>query len=119
MAQKEPNPPLILRPLSFQEERELSTGRDTANFIWKCGFCKRESSAKFDKFDSKSTIKPYDISSSEKQEFSPIVVIECRGLEFTDFDPRVSIFMMTLIFSLVPRLTLEPAYEGDLEMRRR
>ncbi|KAG8856578.1 hypothetical protein FRB96_006338 [Tulasnella sp. 330] len=72
----------------FKEKHDLATGHDTANFVWKCGSCKRESSAKFDKFDNKSPhTKPYELSSSEKQEFSPLVVIECRGLEFMDFDP--------------------------------
>ncbi|KAG9006738.1 hypothetical protein FRB94_013862 [Tulasnella sp. JGI-2019a] len=70
------------------DEHDLSSGHDTANFVWKCGSCKRASSAKFDKFDNKSPpTKPYQITSSENQEYSPLVVIECRGLEFIGFDP--------------------------------
>ena len=42
---------------------------------------KRESSAKFE-----SAITPY---TSQNAQFEPLLVIECRGLEFTDFDPRV------------------------------
>lgn len=30
------------------------------------------------------------MASSEKQEFAPLIVIECRGLEFIGFEPRVS-----------------------------
>ena len=47
---------------------------------------KRESSAKFES----TAIMPYD---SENAQFKPLVVIECRGLEFTGFDPRVRCYM--------------------------
>ena len=43
---------------------------------------KRESSAKFES----TAITPY---ASENAQFEPLLVIECRGLEFIDFDPRV------------------------------
>ena len=43
---------------------------------------KRESSAKFET----TAITPY---SAENGQFAPLLVIECRGLEFIDFDPRV------------------------------
>ncbi|KAH8835752.1 hypothetical protein DL96DRAFT_1702719 [Flagelloscypha sp. PMI_526] len=66
-----------------KEERELSAGKGTANFVWKCGMCKREHSAKF---ESKSTTLPY---SDETGNFAPFLTIECRGLEFIGFDPRV------------------------------
>ncbi|KAG6862395.1 hypothetical protein C0995_011835 [Termitomyces sp. Mi166 len=42
---------------------------------------KRESSAKFDS----TPIQPY---SSENGQLAPLLVIECRGLEFIGFDPR-------------------------------
>ncbi|TFK77183.1 DUF866-domain-containing protein [Pluteus cervinus] len=63
------------------EERELSSSRGAANFIWRCGVCKRESSATFDS----SPPKPY---SEENGGFAPLLIIECRGLEFIGFDPR-------------------------------
>jgi len=67
--------------LNRTEEREVTGGKgSTAHFVWRCGLCKRESSAKFE-----STITPYK---SENAQFEPLLVIECRGLEFTDFDPR-------------------------------
>lgn len=44
---------------------------------------KRESSAKF---DTSSPVKPY---TSENGQLQPILVLECRGLELTGFDPRV------------------------------
>jgi hypothetical protein len=43
---------------------------------------KRESSAKFES----TAITPY---TSENAQFEPLLVIECRGLEFIGFDPRV------------------------------
>jgi len=71
------------------EERTLSTGRDTAHFIWKCSLCKREASAKFEKFDSKTPpVKPYNAESSDQEEYAPIAALECRGLEFLEFYPK-------------------------------
>lgn len=43
---------------------------------------KRESSAKFES----AAITSY---ASENAQFEPLLVIECRGLEFIGFDPRV------------------------------
>ncbi|KAJ7596944.1 hypothetical protein C8J56DRAFT_918735 [Mycena floridula] len=68
--------------LNRNETREVSGGKGaTANFVWRCGLCKRESFAKFDA--SKS--QPYI---AENGQFAPLLTIECRGLEFIDFDPR-------------------------------
>jgi len=70
--------------LNRMEEHELSGSKgNTAHFVWRCGMCKRESSAKF---DSSFPIRPYTIESSGK--FAPLLVLDCRGLEFTNFDPR-------------------------------
>lgn len=55
----------------------------TANFVWKCSNCKREHSATFDK----AAPTPYAADSNGN--FAPLVMIECRGLEFTEFDPKV------------------------------
>ncbi|KAF9040531.1 hypothetical protein BJ165DRAFT_1530407 [Panaeolus papilionaceus] len=64
------------------EEREVTGGKgSTAHFVWRCGLCKRESSAKFDS----TPIRPYV---EENGQFGPILTIECRGLEFIGFDPR-------------------------------
>ncbi|EGO05227.1 hypothetical protein SERLA73DRAFT_100938 [Serpula lacrymans var. lacrymans S7.3] len=66
------------------EEREVSGGRNsTANFVWRCGSCKRESSAKFEP----SPTLPY--SADANGQFSPFLTIECRGLEFIGFDPKL------------------------------
>ncbi|KAJ3499489.1 hypothetical protein NMY22_g19503 [Coprinellus aureogranulatus] len=65
----------------FQEEHDVSGGKNaTAHFVWKCGNCKRESSAKF---DPQSKVKPY---TAENGQLQSIVEIECRGLEFTGFE---------------------------------
>jgi len=69
--------------LNRTEVHPVSTGKDnTAHFVWRCGFCKRESSAKFEP----SPPQPYSADAS--RQFSPFVTIDCRGLEFTSFDPR-------------------------------
>ncbi|KAJ2920374.1 hypothetical protein MD484_g175, partial [Candolleomyces efflorescens] len=64
------------------EEHEVSGGKNAkAHFVWKCGNCKRESSAKF---DTSRAVKSYV---AENGQLQPILEIECRGLEFTGFDP--------------------------------
>ncbi|KAG8947966.1 hypothetical protein FRC04_010163 [Tulasnella sp. 424] len=75
-------------PVTYQDNRELSTGHDTANFVWKCSECKRESSAKFDQFPDKSKLKPYQLAQDRGQDYAPLVVLDCRGLEFVGFDLR-------------------------------
>ncbi|RDB28559.1 hypothetical protein Hypma_015615 [Hypsizygus marmoreus] len=68
--------------LNRKEEREVAGGKgSTANFVWRCGMCRRESSAKFEP----TSPQPY---TSENGQFAPLLVIECRGLEFVGFDPR-------------------------------
>ncbi|KAG9222716.1 hypothetical protein CCMSSC00406_0004630 [Pleurotus cornucopiae] len=65
-----------------QEERDVSGGKGaTAHFVWRCGMCKRESSAKFE------ATKPLPYA-DENGQFAPLLTIECRGLEFVGFDPR-------------------------------
>lgn len=62
----------------------MTSGKgNTAHFVWRCSNCKRESSAKFEP----TPPKPYTAESSGK--FAPLVVLDCRGLEFTGFDPKV------------------------------
>ncbi|TDL28510.1 DUF866-domain-containing protein [Rickenella mellea] len=64
-------------------EREMTTGKGaSANFVWRCGTCKRESSAKFE------PVPPKPYSADENGQFSPLIVLDCRGLEFVDFDPK-------------------------------
>ena len=63
----------------------MSGGKgNTAHFVWRCGFCRRESSAKF---EPASPVQAYTVESSGK--FAPFVTLDCRGLEFTGFEPRV------------------------------
>jgi len=69
--------------LNRVEEHEVPGAKNaTANFVWKCGFCKRASSAKF---DTSVRVSPY---TNQNAQFEPLLVIECRGLEFVGFDPR-------------------------------
>ena len=69
--------------MMIQDKREVSGGKgNTANFVWRCGTCKRESSAKF---EDKSPTVPY--TAEANGQFAPFLTIECRGLEFVGFDP--------------------------------
>ncbi|KAG6332082.1 hypothetical protein ID866_7010, partial [Astraeus odoratus] len=70
--------------LNRVQEREVSGSKHgTAHLVWRCGACKRENSAKF---DISVPVRPY--SDSDSGDFAGLVTIECRGLEFADFDPR-------------------------------
>jgi len=66
------------------EERQVKGGKgSTAHFVWRCGTCKRESSAKFE-----PDFPPQPYPSEANGQFAPLVAIDCRGLEFVGFDPR-------------------------------
>jgi len=68
--------------INRQEEYEVSGGKGgTANFVWKCGICKREANAKF---EPAFQTKPY---SSENGQLQPFLTLDCRNLEFVGFDP--------------------------------
>lgn len=69
------------------EQRQLSNSRGEANFVWKCSFCKRESSINFDESFSRSKAL-YTAENSDEQKFAPLAVLECRGCEITAFDPK-------------------------------
>ncbi len=88
----------------MQEQNEVSGSRGQANFVWKCQFCKvnillilRHVSLAFElctknlQRESTATIMAAPIS---YQQASPptrqkIIEIDCRGLEFTEFQPEV------------------------------
>ncbi|KAK7059046.1 hypothetical protein VNI00_001670 [Paramarasmius palmivorus] len=68
----------------LQEEFEVAGGKGAkANFVWRCTFCKRESSAKF---DSSYPTRAY--TEEDSGQFAPLLKVECRGLEFVGFEPR-------------------------------
>ncbi|OJT10102.1 UPF0587 protein [Trametes pubescens] len=70
--------------LNSIEERDVSGGKgSTAHFVWRCGLCKRESSAKFEPGE-----KPKPYSADANGQFLPFLTLDCRGLEFIGFDPR-------------------------------
>ncbi|KAF8632535.1 hypothetical protein AX15_001751 [Amanita polypyramis BW_CC] len=69
--------------MNRKEEYEVSGGKNaTAHFVWRCGLCKRESSAKF---DLSVPVKPYTAENAQPRQ---LLVMECRGLEFIGFDPN-------------------------------
>ncbi|KAI0053343.1 DUF866-domain-containing protein [Auriscalpium vulgare] len=78
----EEHPKLI--SLNRIEERDVTRGKNnTAHFVWRCGMCRRESSARF---EPASTVIPY--SADANGQFASFLTIDCRGLEFIGFDPR-------------------------------
>jgi hypothetical protein len=64
------------------DEYEVAGGKGgMANFVWKCGLCRREASARFE--------SPPQTYSAENGQLAPFVTLDCRNLEFVDFDPTV------------------------------
>ncbi|KAH7883503.1 hypothetical protein F5I97DRAFT_1938234 [Phlebopus sp. FC_14] len=79
---RETHPKLV--SLNRIEERQVSGGKHgTAHLVWRCANCKRENSAKF---DTSVPVRAY--TEEHSRNFSELLVVECRGLEFLDFDPR-------------------------------
>ena len=80
----------------------MSGGKNSkAHFVWKCDHCasllphftvsdlinlnllgKHENSARFESLDD----IPYN---NENAQFAPFLLLDCRGLEFIGFDPKV------------------------------
>lgn len=72
----------------------MSSGKgNTAHFVWRCGLCKRESSAKFD-----PGFKPQPYPADANGQFAPFLTIDCRGLEFVGFDPRVCRLILEILW---------------------
>ncbi|KAL8299981.1 hypothetical protein RB593_009704 [Gaeumannomyces tritici] len=63
------------------ETNEMSGSRGEANFVWKCKNCKRESSASI-------KAAPTAYEASEPAKARKILEFDCRGLEFTEFQPE-------------------------------
>ncbi|KAL8299984.1 hypothetical protein RB601_008306 [Gaeumannomyces tritici] len=59
----------------------MSGSRGEANFVWKCKNCKRESSASI-------KAAPTAYEASEPAKARKILEFDCRGLEFTEFQPE-------------------------------
>ncbi|KAG7099156.1 hypothetical protein E1B28_001027 [Marasmius oreades] len=79
----EQHPKLV--SLNRAEEFEVSGSKgNTAHFVWRCSLCKRGSSAKFD------PSKTLSYTEEHSGQLAPFLKIECRGLEFTSFEPRGS-----------------------------
>ena len=87
----------------------MSGSRGEANFVWKCSLCKRESSiSEFDDEIALSQFAPltrrrradfdnsfnrgkalYTLEYSDSQKYATLAVVECRGCEVIEFDPKV------------------------------
>ncbi|WVR09116.1 hypothetical protein IAU60_006178 [Kwoniella sp. DSM 27419] len=71
-----------------KDEREISGSRGTAHFVWRCANCKKEHSASFAPADPSPKSKSKSItplSYSNSSTLAPLVALDCRGLEFTEF----------------------------------
>ncbi|CED85110.1 Uncharacterized conserved protein [Phaffia rhodozyma] len=87
-------------PVNMQEEHELSSGRGTASFVWKCSFCKREASLSFlppqppsqgvyapkNKKNIKIPFSNKPLPIVESDTWTVFLTVECRGLEAVGFD---------------------------------
>ncbi|KAL8291944.1 hypothetical protein RQP46_002202 [Phenoliferia psychrophenolica] len=69
------------------ELRPMSGSRGEANFVWKCTLCKRESSINFDNSFNRAKAV-YTLEDSDAQKFATMAVVECRGCEVIEFDPK-------------------------------
>jgi hypothetical protein len=58
---------------------DMQGSRGTSNFVFKCKFCKRESSANI------LSVNKWTFSGNDWQ---TMVIVECRGLEFTRWFPN-------------------------------
>jgi hypothetical protein len=95
------------------EQHDISGSRGEAHLVWKCKMCGREHTIceflprfrslspsnaanlghlshpneAFDESFSRSKAA-YTLDDSENQKFAPLAVLECRGCEITQFDPK-------------------------------
>ncbi|KAI8325123.1 DUF866-domain-containing protein [Martensiomyces pterosporus] len=67
--------------ISAEDNSKMSGSRGEANFVMRCKFCKRESSASIE-----TSPKPY--TADDSGSFVSILTLECRGLEPVEFEPR-------------------------------
>lgn len=67
------------------EKHEISGSRGTAHFVMKCKGCKRENSV--DILQDRTYSRP--IKQEDSGKFVPVVAFDCRGVEITEFEPRV------------------------------
>ncbi|CAO3658264.1 unnamed protein product [Umbelopsis vinacea] len=67
--------------IDAEDTFEVTGSKATANLVMKCKFCRREASASF-----LGPVGSYSIDNVNK--FVKLAVLDCRGLEPVDFDPR-------------------------------
>uniref|UniRef100_A0A915CAY3 Hflx-type G domain-containing protein n=1 Tax=Parascaris univalens TaxID=6257 RepID=A0A915CAY3_PARUN len=71
--------------VTISEWLEVPGSRGEANLIEKCKLCGRVNSLNI----MKDSFQAYNVEDSEQ--YHPIVKFDCRGVEPTDFDPRVNL----------------------------
>ncbi|KAL7410025.1 hypothetical protein BDY24DRAFT_189840 [Mrakia frigida] len=85
-------------PINRQEEHDISSSRGSASFVWRCSFCKRESTLSFlpPQAPSSGTLKAKKnakipttttpLPLNESDDWSVFLTVECRGMEVVGFD---------------------------------
>lgn len=64
-------------------------GRGAANLVMSCGFCKKESSAKFDEPTAKEPLfRPIEADQDGGAKWQTLCVLDFRGLEPVGFEPQ-------------------------------
>lgn len=69
--------------LSLSESQPLKGGRGSASLVIKCKLCSRENSIDI----IKDSLSPY--TADDVPRLKTVVVFDCRGVEPTEFDPRI------------------------------
>ncbi|OLY85516.1 hypothetical protein AYI68_g291 [Smittium mucronatum] len=64
---------------NFKDEIEMFGSRGSANYVSKCKFCRR---------DNVASIVEGPFAYSESEQFSTLAVLDCRGFEPIEFDPK-------------------------------
>ncbi|EDV23355.1 uncharacterized protein TRIADDRAFT_57890 [Trichoplax adhaerens] len=67
------------------DKSPLKGGRGSANLVIKCKLCSRENSIDI----IEGSVGPYNIEDSESRKYKTIVAFDCRGIEPTNFSPRI------------------------------
>jgi len=71
--------------LDLLNSQPLKGGRGQASLVLKCKLCSRENSIDI----IKDSLSSYSAEESDRNAFKTIVAFDCRGVEPTDFSPRV------------------------------
>ncbi|KAJ2689111.1 hypothetical protein IWW39_001750 [Coemansia spiralis] len=66
---------------NFRDKMVMSGGRDTANMVIKCHFCRREGSLDIAE-------GPFPYTADDSGTMATILIVDCRGVDLKEFEPR-------------------------------